>query len=554
MALNCGAGAGEVLRVYHKAFHHLDAYHRNVRPQTAVMNPSYDFIVVGAGIAGLRAAIELNQHGSVLCLAKREINESNTQYAQGGIAVALAADDSPELHLRDTVAAGAGLVNAEAARVLVTEGPERVLELLHWGVQFDCDEQGDLAFTREGAHSRNRVLHAGGDSTGREIGRALHRHASGLANIHLEAFGFTRDLLLREGRVAGVEVLLEDGSTRLVTARAVLLATGGAGMVFANTTNPDVATADGAAMAWRAGAELSDMEFVQFHPTALYLAGAPRFLLSEALRGEGAYLRNRVGERFMPRYHKLAELAPRDVVARAIHRELQGGTAEEAVVYLDVTHFDTAKLKTRFPRIYQTCLRYGLDITREKIPIRPAAHYAMGGVRTDLEGRASLPGLYAAGEAAGSGVHGANRLASNSLLEGLVFGARAALSMAAESAPADVGRTGSNALRDSRAEDDESLRQEARQLMEKDVGMVREADGLARAVARLQEIRAALPPPVDRRRAEARNIVESGLAIARSALAREESRGGHYRSDYPDWDDVHFRKHSIMSGDAVRFE
>ena len=546
------------------------------------MSSEYDFIVVGAGIAGLRAAIELHQHGSVLCLAKRELTESNTQYAQGGIAVALAPDDSPEVHLRDTIAAGAGLVNEEAARVLVNEGPERVLELLQWGVQFDCDEQGDLAFTREGAHSRNRVLHAGGDSTGREIGRALHRHAGTLPNIHLEAFGFTRDLLLRDGRVVGVEILhpnaptsgapgtpQEDGTTRLVTARAVLLATGGAGMVFFNTTNPSVATADGAAMAWRAGAELSDMEFVQFHPTALYLAGAPRFLLSEALRGEGAYLRNRAGERFMPHYHELAELAPRDVVARAIHRELQANTAAEPVVYLDVRHLEPAKLKTRFPLIYGTCLRYGLDIAREPIPVRPAAHYAMGGVRTDLDGRASLAGLYAAGEAACSGVHGGNRLASNSLLEGLVFGLRAARTMANETLPqhANYGRAGDPGgpagigrseetpkQKNGVDEDDGRLRLEAQQLMERLVGMVREAGGLAQAVSRLQEIRSALPPPSDRHRAETRNIVESGLAIARAALAREESRGGHYRSDFPNRDDARFCRHSVMRGETVSFE
>jgi L-aspartate oxidase len=517
------------------------------------MNSSYDFLVVGAGIAGLRAAIELSKHGSVLCLTKRELTESNTQYAQGGIAVALAPDDSPELHLRDTIAAGAGLVNEEAARVLVNEGPGRVLELLQWGVNFDCDAHGQLAFTREGAHSRNRVLHANGDSTGREIGRALHKHAKSLSNIHFGEFGFTRDLLVRDGRVAGVEILLENGGTKAVTARAVLLATGGAGMVFANTTNPDVATADGAAMAWRAGAELSDVEFLQFHPTALYLPGVPRFLLSEALRGEGAQLRNSAGERFMPGYHELAELAPRDVVARAIYRELETSTAAEPVVYLDVTHLDGEKLKARFPMIYQTCLKYGVDITRQGIPVRPAAHYAMGGVRAGLDGRASLPGLYAAGEAACTGVHGANRLASNSLLEGLVFGMRAACAMAEEGAVSSVGRAETAASSGSGAGDGEGLRREARQLMESNVGIVRDAAGLTAAVARLEEIRAALPPACDRQRAETRNIVESGLAIARSALARTESRGGHYRSDYPAKDDAHFRKHSVMRGDAVRF-
>jgi L-aspartate oxidase len=518
------------------------------------MNLSYDFVVVGAGIAGLRAAIELNAHGSVLCLAKRELTESNTQYAQGGIAVALGQGDSPEIHLQDTLAAGAGLVNEQAARVLVSEGPTRVLELLDWGVRFDRDEQGALAFTREGAHSRNRVLHADGDSTGREIGRALYQHAAKLANISFAEFGFTRDLLMQDGRVVGVEILHEDGHIENVAARAVLLATGGAGMVYANTTNPSVATADGPAMARRAGAELSDMEFVQFHPTALFVEGAPRFLMSEALRGEGAYLRNSSRERFMPAYHELAELAPRDVVARAIHRELETSSAKEPVVYLDVTHLDGEKLQLRFPRIYQTCMQYGLDITRDLIPIRPAAHYAMGGVRTDLDGKTSLPGLYAAGEAACTGVHGANRLASNSLLEGLVFGARSARAMATEQSPEKFDGTSTAGFATGGLGDAESLCLEARQLMESNVGIVRDAGRLVRAVTRLTQILAALPAPESRRLAEIRNIAESGLSIARSALARTESRGGHYRSDFPQRDDVNFRKHSVMAGEAVRFE
>jgi L-aspartate oxidase len=520
------------------------------------MNSSYDFIVIGAGVAGLRAAIELNRHGSVLCLAKRELTESNTQYAQGGIAVALGPDDSPEIHLRDTLAAGAGLVDENAARTLVTEGPSRVLELLDWGVRFDRDAKGQLAFTREGAHSRNRVLHADGDSTGREIGRTLYSHAKKLSNVHFGEFGFTRDLLVQDGRVVGVEILHEDGSSESITARAVLLATGGAGMIFANTTNPSVATADGPAMAGRAGAELSDMEFLQFHPTALYVSGAPRFLLSEALRGEGAYLRNSARERFMPGYHELAELAPRDVVARAIHRELEISHASEPMVYLDVTHLDGEKLKVRFPRIYQTCLEYELDLTRDLIPIRPAAHYAMGGVRTNLNARASLPGLYAAGEAACTGVHGGNRLASNSLLEGLVFGARAALGMAEESAPEKLhgATTRATDYTSHREGDDEALRLETQRLMWSNVGIVRDAERLCQAVMRLQEIHAELPAPDSPRRVQARNIAEIGLAIARSAMARLESRGGHYRSDFPARDDTNFRKHSILTNQLVRFE
>jgi L-aspartate oxidase len=327
-------------------------------------------------------------------------------------------------------------------------------------------------------------------------------------------------------------------------------------MVYANTTNPEVATADGVAMAWRAGAELSDMEFVQFHPTALYVKGAPRFLMSEALRGEGAFLRNDKHERFMPRYHELAELAPRDVVARAIHQELEVSKAADPVVYLDVTHLDGEKLKARFPRIYQTCRKYGLDITRDLIPIRPAAHYSMGGVRTDLDGRTSLPGLYAAGEAACTGVHGANRLASNSLLEGLVFGARAAHAMAEESR---AGELADALLQTPMAApcgdgDAESLRQESRQLMESNVGIVRDRERLQLAADRLVEILAALPGANNREQAEARNIVESGLIIARSALARMESRGGHFRSDYPAKDDAQFRKHSVLQGERVRFD
>src|SRR5947209_2519059 len=387
-----------------------------------------DFIVVGAGVAGLRAAISLAEAGKVLVLAKQELTESATQYAQGGIAVALSDEDEISLHLQDTINAGDGIVNPKAAQVLVEEGPERIQELIEWGTQFDRSGTR-LTFTREAAHSRNRILHAHGDSTGREIGRALYAKAASLKNISFCEFEFISAMHVEDGRIAGVQLIAPQDSLHLVHSSSVLLATGGAGQVYSNTTNPAVATADGVAMAYQAGADISDMEFVQFHPTALYVKNAPRFLLSEALRGEGAVLRNAELHRFMSKYHEMAELAPRDVVARAIAHELEVCRLKDPVVYLDLTHLKADHIKTRFPRIYQTCLKYNVDITVDEVPVRPAAHYLMGGVRTDLHGCTSLPGLYAAGETACTGVHGANRLASNSLLEGLVFGARAGEAM-----------------------------------------------------------------------------------------------------------------------------
>jgi len=515
-----------------------------------------DFIVVGAGIAGLRASVELASAGRVLCLAKCEVTESNTQYAQGGIAAALSDDDEVRLHLEDTLKAGDGLCNEEAARVLVEEGPGRIEELIEWGTEFDRAGT-KIAFTREGAHSRSRVLHAHGDSTGREIGRALYRKAAAIKPITFRDFEFTTDLLVEDGRVAGVRVLNQNGQIQEVRATSVLLATGGLGQVYSNTTNPAVATGDGVAMAYRAGAEISDMEFVQFHPTALYLKSAPRFLLSEALRGEGAYLRNLELTRFMPKYHEQAELAPRDVVARAITHELELVKRPDAVVYLDMTHLDAERVRKRFPMIYSTCMRYNIDIADELVPIRPAAHYSMGGVRTDLWGRTSLPGLYAAGEVACTGVHGANRLASNSLLEGLVYGARAADEMRKHAGEATkptsrrgaaAGTTSSNG----QSGEVEKLIQKVQSLMWQHVGVVRDGKALQQVVPELRGLEAKLPSTGDRRAHEAANILTTGLLIARSALAREESRGAHYRLDHPLKSDK-YRKHSVISGDNVRF-
>lgn len=513
-----------------------------------------DFLVIGAGVAGLRAAIELAAAGRVVVLAKREVTDSNTQWAQGGIAAALSDEDEISLHLQDTLQAGDGLCNPAAAKVLVEDAPERIEELIQWGTEFDR-EATKLTFGREGAHSRNRILHAHGDSTGREILRALYAKAKMLRNISVREFEFSTNLIVENGRVSGIRLTNDKNEPQSMTACAVLLATGGMGQLYRNTTNPGVATGDGVAMAFRAGAEVSDMEFVQFHPTALYLKNAPRFLLSEALRGEGAYLRNLELHRFMPKYHPMGELAPRDVVARAIVHELEVSRAKEPVVYLDLTHLDANHVKARFPRIYATCMQYNIDITTELIPIRPAAHYAMGGVRSDLEGRCTLPGLYAAGEAAATGVHGANRLASNSLLEGLVFGARAGGAMRNElrRAPASHAKSQRAVSNGPVGPATEEVIREIQDLMWQDVGIVRTGIGLKRAMERLQQISPRVAHPQTRRAHEAQNIHLAGLLVARSALAREESRGAHYRTDFPAHNDAKFLKHSVVKGDSIRF-
>src|SRR5437016_1668777 len=389
-----------------------------------------DYAVVGSGVAGLRAAIELSSAGTVLVLAKSNLSDSATAWAQGGIAVALSDEDEIGLHEQDTLNAGDGLCRPESVALLVEEGPKYITQLIEWGTEFDRAGT-KLAFTREAAHSRSRILHAHGDSTGREISRALLARANSIPHLHLRAHAFTTGLIIENEKVVGVRFIDEtDGSLHELRANAILLATGGLGQIYRETTNPDVATGDGMAIAYEAGAVLSDMEFVQFHPTALAVKGAPRFLLSEALRGEGGILRNINLERFMKRYAEAQELAPRDVVARAIVSEMHRTQAEH--VYLDMTAKSAEFLQKRFPRIYATCLSYGLDLATDMAPVCPAAHYMMGGVKTDLWGRTSLPGLYAAGETADTGVHGANRLASNSLLEGLVFGARSGQAMIAD--------------------------------------------------------------------------------------------------------------------------
>jgi L-aspartate oxidase len=486
-----------------------------------------DFLVIGAGVAGLRAAIELAKSGSVLVIAKDSLRESSSEYAQGGIAVALSDDDEVALHEQDTIYAGDGLCDPEAVRTLAEEGPAAIQELIDWGAEFDR-EGSRLAFTREGAHSRNRILHAHGDSTGREIARTLYRKAASIPEIGFESYAAITDLLMAGDRAAGAVVFEEKtGALRDLRSRAVLLATGGLGRVFRETTNPDVATGDGVAMAWRAGAEIDNIEFVQFHPTALHVEGAPRFLLSEALRGEGALLRNKDGEAFMQRYHPLKDLAPRDVVSRSIVAEMRRTGSPH--VWLDLTARDAEFIRRRFPRIYETCLAYGVDIAREPAPVHPAAHYAMGGVRSDLEGRSTIQGLYAAGEVACTGVHGANRLASNSLLEAVVFGRRAGRAMRDHARDVIAGPANRPA-----ALVPDIAERRIRDLTWEDCGILRDRAGLESAIGILEKTEWAAPAKQTLAAAELRNMHLVALLIARCALWREESRGAHYRTDFPE--------------------
>ena len=510
------------------------------------MRVTCDYLIIGSGIAALRAAIELADAGDVVMLTKAGSEAGSTGYAQGGIAAALGPDDSPERHAEDTIAAGAGLCNPTAVRLLTETGPGYVRELADWGARFERDSAGRLSLAREGAHAVRRVVHAR-DATGREIARALWQRLAGVPSLRVVEHAEATGALIADGECVGMRFLDAGGAPTGIMARATLLATGGAGRLFRETTNPDVATGDGIAIAYRAGARVTDLEFVQFHPTALAVGGGRRFLLSEALRGEGARLVNETGEAFMRRYDTAGDLAARDRVARGIVEE-QRRTG--AGVYLSLDTLDPVFVHDRFPMISQACREAGLDLACDRIPVSPAAHYVMGGVETDLETRTSLPGLFAAGETACTGVHGANRLASNSLLEGLVFGAIAGRAMRARvgaggarpDLPAETGAASPVAL------PDEDV---VRVLMWEDVGLARCRDGLSRALETFNDWSRVLPADVvDRGTARLSSLVTVGRLVTRAALRREESRGGHYRTDYPDRNDIDWSRHLTDSKDG----
>ncbi|MBV9690902.1 MAG: L-aspartate oxidase [Ktedonobacteraceae bacterium] len=538
---------------------------------SAAYQHPFDVAIIGGGIAGLSVALRLPEHMRVALFTKGQLGESNTRYAQGGLAVALGEDDSPELHFQDTLAAGAGLCDEQAVRILVEQAPSAVRWLVALGMRFDRAEPGNdahktvdgLLLGREGAHSRWRVLHAGGDATGAEIERALTQALRKRSTVVLYEETFVSQLLMHNGVCIGVEIVDRNGHTCTIESHATVLANGGAGKLWLHTSNPRGATADGLTLAWHAGAALTDLEFMQFHPTVMVADG---HLISEAVRGEGAYLRNHAGERFMPRYSTQAELAPRDVVARAILNEMM--LEQTKYQYLDLRHLPTQKIHTRFPTISALCRQYDLDLAGDLLPVAPAAHYYMGGVMVDTYGRTTLENLYAVGEVACTGVHGANRLASNSLLEGLVYGIRIA-DVLSGSIAVDVSMprnpllfTAVNDLQDqvssSCCADEHVIQQimhELRRVMWQYVSLIRDEQGLLKARSEVQVLRCRLSAhtteeqstaPLIRCYMELINMLQVAEMIIAAALQRRESRGSHWRSDYQQTQDSLAEQHFVF--------
>ncbi len=507
-----------------------------------------DVLVIGAGIAGLRAALEIPTDLNVLVVTKDAVRESNSTYAQGGIAGVMSPEDRFENHIEDTHTAGAGLCDSAVVEKVVREAPEQINDLIRWGTHFD-EEGGHLALTREGGHSHRRIVHALGDATGHEVMRAIIDKVRRTPHITIWDKTFTVDLMTHEGRCVGALVGRHRRELQLVWAKQTILASGGAGRVYRETTNPPVATGDGMAAAYRAGAQLRDMEFMQFHPTVLYVAGSSRYLISEAVRGEGAYLRDRNGERFMLAEDSRAELAPRDVVAQAIVRCME--RTRHPNVYLDLSHLDPGMVHQRFPGIDKVCHGFGLDITRDRIPVRPGAHYMVGGVSVDSEGRTTLPGLWAAGEVTSSGLHGANRLASNSLLEGLVFGTSCGRGAAAAAAAQPdsftvppvrwEGEAAAGAL------DVTDITNSLRSLMGRQMGVVRDAAGLDEAERDVAFWCRYALNSIFRTQAgwELQNMLTVARLMIDSAARRRESRGVHFRSDFPARNDADWQRHLV---------
>lgn len=498
----------------------------------------WDVVVIGSGIAGLYSAVNLDPSLKVCILSKETMDENNSYLAQGGIAAAIGLDDMPEYHFEDTVKAGAGHCNEEAVNILVKEAPKNIETLCRLGTNFDRNPDGTLTTTREGGHGRFRIIHALGDATGKEVIDSLLRVCRNRENITIKENCFAIDLLVAEGRCIGVLIAADidtEAKKKVLYCRSIICASGGIGQVYKNTTNSEVVTGDGISMAYRAGAVVSDMEFVQFHPTAFYKPEkeGSRFLISEAVRGEGGILLNINNERFMHKYHEMGEIAPRDIVSRAIFSEMKKTSSDH--VYLDITYKDSDYLRKRFPTIYSRCLKEGIDITKDNIPVCPVQHYFMGGIRTDLMGRTNIEGLYACGEAANTGVHGANRLASNSLLEGLVFGRRSAEDINCNIHRFELKEVHvSNTLRDTKKHlNEEEIRNEIKTQMDAYAGIERNGPGMEEALNRINSIISSLEETdmESVSKVETLNIAYVASFILKSAIARKKSCGSHYRTD-----------------------